>query len=199
VARAARPGSRRVGRAAALLLTAVTAATVVLAVGLALSHGGTAANRHGSLPGWLPKSTLPVARVVTASAAHPWLAVEGDTVRADLRRGDTLVTAVGPTVPEEGAIPVPTTSPCSFTVTFARTAGSVPLTASAFTITDELGHLHHPLVARAGGGALPARVRPGQTITLTVSGVLPTGAGTLHWAPTGDAALVSWDFDVEID
>ena len=33
---------------------------------------------------------------------------------------------------------------------------------------------------------------------LTVSAVLPTGNGALHWAPAG-RPLVSWDLDVEID
>jgi hypothetical protein len=140
-----------------------------------------------------------VGRVVTASSAHPWLAIEGDSVQADLARGRALVTAVGPTVPEEGGFPVPATSPCTFTVTLARAVGDVPLRASAFTITDELGHLHHPLVTLPGGAPRPARVAPGRSVTLTVYGVLPTGNGALHWAPVDGKALVSWDFDVEID
>jgi hypothetical protein len=137
--------------------------------------------------------------MVTATGAHPSLAIEGDTVRADLRGGHVLVTAVGPVVPEEGAFPVPTTSPCTFTITFARGSGAVPLAASAFTITDELGRVHHPQVSLQGGGGLPARIRNGQAVTVTVAGVLPTGNGTLHWAPSGRTPLVSWDFSVEID
>ena len=108
------------------------------------------------------------------------------------------MTAVGPAVPEEGVFPVPATSICTFTVTFARNAGSVPLSAAAFTITDEQGDLHHPVVTLPGGAPLPARAAPGRPVTLAVSAVLPTGNGALHWAPAG-RPLVSWDFDVEID
>ena len=184
-----------------VLAAVAIAAAVAAALALVLSRGAatTSASGQGSIPAWLPKATVPVGRVVTASPAHPWLAVEGDTVRADLARGTALVTAVGPAVPEEGGFPVPATSPCTFTVTFARAMGSVPLRAGAFTITDELGHLHHPRVALAGGGSVPSRVAPGHPVTITVSDVLPTGNGTLHWAPVGGAAVVSWDFDVEID
>jgi hypothetical protein len=42
-------------------------------------------------------------------------------------------------------------------------------------------------------------VAPGQTVSLTVSDVLPTGNGRLRWTPTGAKPTVSWDFDVEID
>jgi hypothetical protein len=185
---------RLIGAAATAIVSVCAALLVVAPAAAATGAGG-----YGSLPKWLPKATVQVGRVVSASPAHPWLAIEGDTVRADLPTGRTLVTAVGPSVPEEGAFPVPANSPCSFTITFTRASGSVPLAAGAFTITDELGHVHHPKVALEGDGGLPRRVSPGQPVTLTVSDVLPTGNGTLHWAPTGHDALVSWDFDVEID
>jgi hypothetical protein len=54
-------------------------------------------------------------------------------------------------------------------------------------------------VMESGGRSLPARVPKGQTITVTVKGVLPTGNGRLRWAPDGGKPIVSWDFDVEID
>jgi hypothetical protein len=50
-----------------------------------------------------------------------------------------------------------------------------------------------------GGGALPPRVAPGRSISLTISDVLPTGSGTLQWAANSAKPIVSWDFDVEID
>lgn len=65
---------------------------------------------------------------------------------------------------------------------------------------NEQGHLLHPLVTLQGGGPLPARATtPGRLVTFSVYAVPPTGSGTLHWAPSGGAPLVSWDFDVEID
>jgi len=158
------------------------------------SNGG-----YGKPPSWLPKANVPVGRVVTATAAHPWLAIEGDSVRVVVPGGSALVTTVGPSVPEEGSFPVPATSPCTFTVTFARVAGSIPLVPRAFSITDEQGHVHRPLVTVLGGGAPPRRLVSGRRVTLSVSGVLPTGNGALDWAPTGGRPTVSWDFDVEID
>jgi hypothetical protein len=136
---------------------------------------------------------------VHATAAHPRLAIEGDAVSVGLAHGRVLVTAVGPRVPEDGAFPVPATSPCSFTVRLADAGGVVPFSARAFTIVDELGHVHHPRVSLAGGGALPSGVEPGRRLTLTISDVLPTGNGQLRWAPVAATPIVSWDFDVEID
>jgi hypothetical protein len=155
--------------------------------------------RYGGLPAWLPKAKVPVDRLVHASPAHPWLAIEGDTVAVRLAAGRALVTAVGPRVPEEGKFPVPATSPCTFLVTFAASSGAIPLRSGDFTILDELGHLHHPHITTQGGAPLPADVPTGSGITLRISGVLPTGNGQLRWAPAGAKPVVSWDFDVEID
>jgi hypothetical protein len=102
-------------------------------------------------------------------------------------------------VPEQGRFPVPATTACRFTLTLRGEAGSVGLSASAFTIVDELGGVHRPGVTTARGGPLPRLLAPGRTLALTVSGVLPTGNGRLRWAPLGGRPIVSWDFDVEID
>ena len=198
--RASRPGSRRAlirclgGLAAALAV----AAGVVSALPGA-SPAGERSARYGQIPSWLPKARVSVGRTVVATAAHPWLAVEGDAVAVHLTRGRVLVTAVGPAVPRAGQFPVPATSQCSFTVTLTAAAGAVPLRSSAFTIVDELGKLHHPRVRAAGGGPPPAFLAHGRATTLVVSDVLPTGNGRLRWAPVGVTPVVSWDFDVEID
>ncbi len=102
-------------------------------------------------------------------------------------------------MPEIGAVPVPSTSLCTFAVTFTSAAGVVPITPRAFTIRDEFGSYHYPKVTVQGGGAVPSEVRAGKTLTLAVSNVLPTGEGQLRWAPEGRDPIVSWDFDVEID
>jgi hypothetical protein len=160
----------------------------------------SAGGRYGGLPSWLPKTKITVDRTVLASAAHPKLAIEGDSVIVALNRGRTRATAVGPTVPEEGQFPVPASSPCTFVITFASASGAVPLRRAAFTILDEQGRLHHPRVTLRGGGPVPARVKPHQTVSLIITDVLPTGNGQLRWSPANATRpIASWDFDVEID
>lgn len=190
------PGS---GRVRLLVAVGISVAAVAVAVALLATRGGGAPAAYGQLPSWLPKATVTTGRVVQASAAHPQLAIQGDSVAVHLVRGSVLARVVGPVVPEDGQFPVPKTSPCTFTVTFTAAAGTVPVSAGAFTILDELGHVHHPRVVAARLARVPADVRPGETVTLTVSDVLPTGGGQLRWTPQGAKAIASWDFDVEID
>ena len=197
--RAERRGSGRLpGSVLPLGAMAVIAAAVVV---LVLSSGGGAkpAARYGGLPSWLPKSTTPTDHLLTATAAHPKVAVEGDTVHVDLAHGQADATVVGPQVPEEGKFPVPATSPCSFTVTLTRVSGDVPLRASDFTILAEDSHLYHPRVSGPPGGPVPRVVKSGQTVMLTIKAVLPTGGGQVRWTPQHGPPLSSWDFDVEID
>lgn len=159
----------------------------------------SAAAKYGGLPSWLPKPKTPVNLVVTATAAHPALAIQGDTVSVDLAGGRVLATAVGPETPEQGRFPVPATSPCTFVVTFAHISGTIGIGARAFTFVDERGHVRHPRVTAMGGGAPPRQILPGKPVSLKVYEVLPTGNGSLTWAPEGGQPIVAWDFDVEID
>jgi len=198
------PGSRRalgLGAVALVVALAVSAGVVLMRPGglAGASPAERSSAKYGQIPAWLPKAAVPVGRTVEASAAHPWLAIEGDTVSVHLAHGRVMATTVGPAVPEEGAFPVPATSPCAFTVTLTAASGAVRLSPRAFTILDELGQLHHPRVTAVGGGAPPALVARGRTVRLTVTAVLPTGNGRLQWAPAGRTPIVSWDFDVEID
>ncbi len=136
---------------------------------------------------------------VTARPSRTRLAMEGDTVAVRLPGGQAMVTAVGPAVPEEGESPVPTTSPCRFTVTVAAVHGSIPLSSRAFSFLGEHGERNGARVTLRGGGRLPRRIVAGQPVTLTLSSVLPVGNGQLRWAPMGGRPVVSWDFDVELD
>ena len=199
----------------AVLITVVASVLVLLlAVSLsgALSTGGGSARasaaggsaarssaRYGGLPSWLPKPKVHMNRVLTASAAHPVLSIQGDAVAVDLPHGRVLATAVGPEVPEEGRFPVPATTPCTFIVTFSSASGAVPLDPAAFTFLDDQGHTHHPRVTAMDGGPPPRAVAPGKTVSVRLYDVLPTGDGGLAWAPTGGRTLVGWDYTVEID
>lgn len=155
--------------------------------------------KYGGIPSWLPKATVRVDRIVTATPTHPRLAIEGDTVAVHLPSGRATVTAVGPDVPEEGAFPVPVTSPCRFAVTLAAVHGSIPIDFRAFSFLSEHGRPYRARVTLPGGGRAPGRVAAGRPVTLSLNAVLPTGNGQLRWAPLGGRPIASWDFDVEID
>jgi hypothetical protein len=174
--------------------------TAAHGVGRQLAQAAAANHeRYGGLPSWLPRPRVHVNRLLTASVAHPALAIQGTTVAVALSGGRVLATAAGPEVPEEGRFPVPATSPCTFVVTLAAAAGAVPLDPAAFTLVDDLGHVHRPQVTVLHGGTLPRALSPGRTVSLRLYDVLPTGDGALEWAPGGGRPLVGWDYTVEID
>jgi len=200
--RAGRPGPRR----AFLVAFAAGAIGAAIAVPLALDGSPAAKDRaaalkYGGIPSWIPKAKVPVTRIVHASPAHPWLAIEGDTVAVALPGGRGLVTAVGPEVPPGvvGHIPLVTHTLCTFIVTYAQVKGALPLKPRAFTIVDELGQLIQPHVTQLGGGRLAALAVGSRPLSVKVSAVLPVGSGTLRWAPLAGRPVVSWDFDVEVD
>jgi hypothetical protein len=201
--RASWPGHRRLLVAGALIvcLGGGAAAVAVGASAGSSPHRLAVSARYGGIPSWIPKAKLPVGRVVHASPRHPWLAIEGDGVDVALPGGTSYVTAVGPQVPaaDIATNPLKTRVPCTFDFTFARTAGSIPIRPGDFTIIDELGQLHHPKVTLVGGGRAPAHLRTRAPLTLSITSVLPVGAGMLRWAPLHGRPVVSWDFDVEVD
>lgn len=149
-----------------------------------------------SLPTFLPTTSAPVDRVVTASIGHPQLAVQGVAVRVDLPHGEVLATVTGPKVPPFVAPPPPEVT-ATFTITLAAATGTVPVRLSDFSLTDQLGRTYRPSLL-TGEPTPPTGVVPGHTVRFQVNAVMPTGEGRLHWAPTG-ARLVSWDFVVEND
>jgi hypothetical protein len=191
--------AHRVAAAVTLIALAMAGSGAALTLGFAGAGGGRGGNSHRTLPSWIPKQAVQVGRIEEASAAHPWLAIEGDSVLVTLAHGEALATAVGPQVPEIGRVPVPATSLCTFVLTLARTSGTVPLGAGAFTILDEQGHLHHPSVTAYPDGRLPGAAPVGKSFSVKLTGVLPIGQGELRWAPQGTKPIVTWDFDVEID
>jgi hypothetical protein len=162
-------------------------------------HKSAGSAKYGGLPSWLPQAKVPVNRIIVASSAHPAVSIQGDTVSVHFARARLLATAVGPSVPEEGRFPVPPSTPCTFIVTFTGASRSFSLRSEAFRIVDGLHRVHDPQVTAINGGA-PARwVLPGQTVSVRVHAVLPTGDGGLEWSPSGARSIVAWDFTVEID
>jgi len=199
--RAFRLGSRRQRLLTACLIFVVVAGIAAYWASSLASHPAAPAvdNKYGGLPSWLPKPKVPVGRVLQASSARPQLGIEGDTIVVRVGSAEVTATAVGPQVPEEGQFPVPATTLCTFDVTLANASGVIALRQQDFTAVDELGQLHALRVTLQGGGPMPANIRRGQTLTLVMSAVLPTGNGTLRWSPGSPNPVASWDFAVEID
>ena len=205
-----RAESRALGPGSFRVRAAVAGALAILVAGLALfltrSDGQPASPfaathssaRYGGIPSWIPKPKVHVGRLALASEAHPWLAIEGDTVSVTLPNGHVIATLVGPAVPHEGP-PLTATTRCTFVLTLAAKSGSIPLRRIGFVISDERGDLHHPRVTASSGGPLPETLRAGRAISLTLRDVLPPGSGQLAWTPAGTRPVVSWDFVVEID
>jgi hypothetical protein len=154
---------------------------------------------YGKIPSWLPSAAPPRQRVLHSSFSHPVLTIQGEGLLISLTGARLLVTAVGPTVPEIGRTPVPATSPVTFTVTFTHVSAPVSLQRSAWVLVDENHQLHHPRVTAIDGGRPATQLLPGQTVSIKLHSVLPTGDGGLEWHPDGTRVVAGWDFNVEID
>jgi hypothetical protein len=118
-------------------------------------------------------------------------------VKVDLRAGRVVALVTGPTVPPFVAPPPPAVT-ATFTVSLTHASGIVPVRPSDFTITDQLGRTFEPTLV-IGEKAPPATVPDGSSVEFQLTAVVPTGEGRMHWSPTGDQAIVSWDFIVEND
>ncbi len=98
-------GSRLKAHRLAAGVALVSVAFIAIAVVVSLPKGSS--SKYGGLPSWLPNAKVPVGRVEDASAAHPWLAVQGDTVHVELARGTVTVTTVALGCPRSARCPCP--------------------------------------------------------------------------------------------
>jgi hypothetical protein len=154
---------------------------------------------YGKIPSWLPSAAPPRQHAQSSSVSHPVLTIQGDSLSISLSGARLLVTAVGPVVPEIGRTPVPATSPVTFTVTFTHVSAPVSLRRSTWVLVDENHQIHHPRVTAFDGGTPPSQLAAGQTVSIKLHSVLPTGDGGLEWRPDGTHVAAGWDFNVEID
>lgn len=176
---------------------AVTLATAIAAC--TASRTPTVANTYGGMPSYLATVPSTTDEVLDGTAAHPALTSEGDAVRVHLDDGTTvLATVTGPVVPGEGLPHQGETTTCTWTVTLGHASGTVPLTLTDMTTTDQLGNVYRltPVVGQPGP---PAALEPGQERTFAVRTVMKVGEGVLRWAPGGGKTLAAWDFEVEND
>jgi hypothetical protein len=171
----------------------------VLLLGAARACGTQANNdKYGSLPRYLPKSTLHPDSVLTGTTKRAAVASEGDSVEVRLPHGSVLTTVTGPEVPGEGlSFQTPATT-CTWTVTLTHARGLVPIALGAFSTLDEVGKIYHPAWV-PGQPRPPATVAPGRTVTFELRVVMRTGEGLMRWAPVGPRIVSEWDFVVEND
>jgi hypothetical protein len=176
-----------------LFILALSACGSITAQASQTTHSND--NTYGGLPSWLPKSTLPVHRIVVATARLPRLGIEGDTFLALLSHGQVRITMSGPAVPPFVAPPPPTT-PVTFTFSLNDASGVVPIRASDFETVDGAGQITSTRLFVDPG---PPRFAPlRKTITFQITGTMATGAGSIRWSPE-HRPLTTWDFTVEND
>ncbi len=165
-----------------------------------LHQDGEASARYGSIPAYLrDKQAAPANQVLSATAAHPAVAIQGISVVLHLAHGSALATAVGPDVPDRIQGSAALHTPATWDLTFANVHGTIPISPKLFTITDEQGMLLLPRVSVVGGGPLPTTVPAGRPFTLRLETVVSVGDGKLRYAPAAGPWLAKWDFDVETD
>jgi hypothetical protein len=188
-------------------LLAGAAAVALAAIGLTAcsappAHPQAAAASdaaYGTLPSYLPRSSLTPDGVLTGTAARPALTVEGDAVDVDLGHAQKVrATVTGPVVPGEGLPFQPEATTATFQVTLEAAGASIPLALEQFHAVDHLGAIYQ-LAPIPGQPGPPATVEPGQMVTFELRVVMVTGEGVLQWAPDQQHPVASWDFVVEND
>jgi hypothetical protein len=231
--RASRELSMRVRRAAGLLLSGLVAAGCgtsssetatnaqkhlpKVAVSAAVRaqeraiHAHVMAALHGpepelkrGIPAFIPRNTIAVNRIVTATPSHPQLAIQGVSVQLDLPSGRVLAMLNGPLVNNKYVGTNDPTVPAAFVLTFTNARGTIPLAPDDFRIADQLGSNIVPTVRVKGGAPLPKQLDSGQRLTLLMTSIVAAGDGTIVYNPTGivepgHRPLVGWDFIVEDD
>ncbi|HYB26755.1 MAG TPA: hypothetical protein VEF89_09095 [Solirubrobacteraceae bacterium] len=171
---------------------------------MASLHAPAPKDLKPGIPSFIPRGTIAVNRIVTATPSHPQLAIQGDSVVLDLTSGDTLATMNGPLYNNKYVGTNDPTIPAQFLLTFTQTHGTIPLAPDDFTILDQLGNNIVPQIRVKGGGPLPTRLDSGQRLTLIMSTIISAGDGSIVYNPTGitqagHKPLVGWDFIVEDD
>jgi hypothetical protein len=190
--------------AVALLAGAAAVAVCAIALtGCASSARPQAAGAsdaaYGTLPSYLPKSSLTPDSVLSGTADRPALTVEGDAVDVRLAGGATLrATVTGPVVPGEGLPFQAAATTATFLVTLEAASTSIPVALEQFHAVDHLGAVSS-LAPIPGQPGPPATVEPGQTVSFELRAVMVTGEGILQWAPDQQHPVATWDFVVEND
>jgi hypothetical protein len=188
-----------------ILLTTLAGALIASAgvgVGVAMTSGGSpssAADRYGTLPGFLPTTTLDTDATEVGTSAHPALTSQGDAVRATLPDGHAVsITVAGPETPGEGLPFQAGADTATWTVTLRNATGRIPIRTRAFSAIDSFGKVYR-LNLVPGQPRPPAVLRPGRSVSFELRNVMRVGEGDMRWAPQDNDLLATWDFVVEND
>jgi hypothetical protein len=171
---------------------------------LASLHGPVPKGLKPGIPAFIPRNTIAVNRIVTATPSHPQLAIQGASVLLDIPGGHALARMNGPRFDNRYVGTNDPTVPAAFVLTLTSTHGTIPLAPDDFTILDQLGNNLVPAIRVDGGGPLPRQLDSGQRVTLNMTAVISVGDGSIEYNPTGivkpgHKPLVGWDFIVEDD
>jgi len=189
-------GRARPGLRFAVVVTALALAMIGAGVYHVMSAPSAAPHyTYGGLPSWLPRTTLATHQVVIASASHPQLGIEGDTVKVTLPTGTTTAVMVGPRTPPFVAPPPPATT-ATITIDVSRTTGTVVLRARDFALLDGNGVLYRP--RSFVGGATTLTVPASGSAAVRIRQFMAIGSGSILWAPDGHP-VITWEFTVEND
>ncbi len=151
---------------------------------------------YGGLPSWLPRSSVPTNRIVSATVQHPQLGIGGSTFKVIVDGASTLVTMSGPQTPPFVTPPPPVTR-ATFTITFAKTTGVVALRPRDFGIIDGNGNVYYPKAFADGTTRVLASLAMPTSVEVSV--VMATGTGSIAWAPDGKRPVVTWEYTLEND
>jgi hypothetical protein len=183
---------------------AIAGAACVLSIAtLALSGCGSggvdpAAQAYGSLPTFLPTSSVTADTELTGTTGRPAVTSQGDSVKVMLTHSFVHAIVSGPQVPGEGLPNQTPSTTCTWTVTLSGATKAVPITVTDFDVLDHLGGVL-PVALVAGQPVPPPVLLVGATSTFELRAVMPVGEGLMRWAPGGRQTVASWDFIVEND
>ena len=170
---------------------------ITIALVSAVLSGCSHEEKYGTLPTYLPSSTIRPDSVLTGSAAKPALTTQGDAVLVELTGGSVEATVSGPVVPGEGLPYQAEATTCTWTITLTKASVAVPIDLADFSTIDQFGTVYHPTILM-GAETPPSGLAIGATASFKVQVVMRVGEGLMRWAP-GNDLLASWDFEVEND
>ncbi|MDD7385292.1 MAG: hypothetical protein SPI12_00200 [Actinomycetaceae bacterium] len=139
------------------------------------------------------------AQQLVASPLKPTLANQGETVKVQLSDTDSVKVSV--TGPEHAPNSDPDVESLLswWTIEMSDATAQIPLSVAEFNIQDRTGGIHTFAPRSKDMTAMPASVKPGQTIRFQLQTPIPPGDGMVRWAPDAQHVIAAWDYIGEFD